>query len=209
MAVLPTPGSPMSTGLFLVRRLSTWMTRRISSSRPMTGSSLPARASRREVAAVLLERLVGGLRVAARSRAGRHARPAARARMASWPAPAPSRRRCASPPARDVASSRCSVETYSSPRRRASSSARSMSGRTRGSRLSWPPWIRARRESTAPSSTARPRRHPHRAGAASWPGCRRHPASSAARTCSASSTGLSAAVASCWAARMASWAFWV
>jgi hypothetical protein len=32
-------------GLFFVRRLRTWMTRRISSSRPMTGSSLPARAS--------------------------------------------------------------------------------------------------------------------------------------------------------------------
>ena len=45
IAVLPTPGSPMSTGLFLVRRDSTWMTRRISSSRPMTGSSLPLRAS--------------------------------------------------------------------------------------------------------------------------------------------------------------------
>src|SRR5690606_18340827 len=30
MAVLPTPGSPMSTGLFLVRRDSTCMTRRIS-----------------------------------------------------------------------------------------------------------------------------------------------------------------------------------
>ena len=44
IAVLPTPGSPMSTGLFLVRRESTWMTRRISSSRPMTGSSLPLRA---------------------------------------------------------------------------------------------------------------------------------------------------------------------
>ena len=44
MAVLPTPGSPMSTGLFFVRRLSTWMTRRISSSRPMTGSILPSRA---------------------------------------------------------------------------------------------------------------------------------------------------------------------
>ena len=42
IAVLPTPGSPISTGLFLVRRDSTWMTRRISSSRPMTGSSLPA-----------------------------------------------------------------------------------------------------------------------------------------------------------------------
>ncbi len=44
MAVLPTPASPTSTGLFLVRRESTWMTRRISSSRPMTGSSLPLRA---------------------------------------------------------------------------------------------------------------------------------------------------------------------
>ena len=44
MAVLPTPGSPMSTGLFLVRRLRIWMVRRISSSRPMTGSSLPPRA---------------------------------------------------------------------------------------------------------------------------------------------------------------------
>jgi hypothetical protein len=41
IAVLPTPGSPISTGLFFVRRLSTWMTRRISSSRPITGSSLP------------------------------------------------------------------------------------------------------------------------------------------------------------------------
>ena len=45
MAVLPTPGSPMRTGLFLVRRDSTWMTRRISSSRPMTGSIFPWRAA--------------------------------------------------------------------------------------------------------------------------------------------------------------------
>ena len=37
-------GSPISTGLFLVRRDSTWTTRRISASRPMTGSSLPSRA---------------------------------------------------------------------------------------------------------------------------------------------------------------------
>ena len=44
MAVLPTPGSPMRTGLFFVRRDRTWTTRRISSSRPMTGSSLPDRA---------------------------------------------------------------------------------------------------------------------------------------------------------------------
>mmetsp|Transcript_19242 Transcript_19242/g.48689 ORF Transcript_19242/g.48689 Transcript_19242/m.48689 type:complete len:230 (-) Transcript_19242:857-1546(-) len=44
MAVLPTPGSPMSTGLFLVRRDSTLTTREISSSRPITGSSLPSMA---------------------------------------------------------------------------------------------------------------------------------------------------------------------
>ena len=45
IAVLPTPGSPISTGLFLVRRERTWITRRISSSRPITGSSLSAFAS--------------------------------------------------------------------------------------------------------------------------------------------------------------------
>ena len=44
-AVLPTPGSPMRTGLFFVRRESTCTTRRISESRPMTGSSAPSRAS--------------------------------------------------------------------------------------------------------------------------------------------------------------------
>ena len=44
IAVLPTPGSPISTGLFFVRRESTWITRRISWSRPITGSSLPCRA---------------------------------------------------------------------------------------------------------------------------------------------------------------------
>ena len=45
IAVFPTPGSPISTGLFFVRRDRTWITRRISSSRPMTGSSLPCSAS--------------------------------------------------------------------------------------------------------------------------------------------------------------------
>ena len=44
IAVLPTPGSPISTGLFLVLRCSTWRVRRISSSRPMTGSSFPSSA---------------------------------------------------------------------------------------------------------------------------------------------------------------------
>ena len=45
MAVLPTPGSPISTGLFFVLRERTWITRRISSSRPITGSSFPCAAS--------------------------------------------------------------------------------------------------------------------------------------------------------------------
>ena len=41
IAVLPTPGSPIRTGLFLLRRARIWMARRISSSRPMTGSIFP------------------------------------------------------------------------------------------------------------------------------------------------------------------------
>ena len=57
IAVLPTPGSPIRTGLFFVRRLSTWITRRISSSRPITGSSLPLRGGLGEVAPEALERL--------------------------------------------------------------------------------------------------------------------------------------------------------
>ena len=40
-------GSPISTGLFFVLRDRIWTTRRISASRPMTGSSLPVRARRR------------------------------------------------------------------------------------------------------------------------------------------------------------------
>ena len=61
MAVLPTPGSPISTGLFLVRRDSTWMVRRISSSRPITGSSLPSRAACGQVAGIFLQRVVAVL----------------------------------------------------------------------------------------------------------------------------------------------------
>ena len=45
IAVLPTPGSPIRTGLFFVRRESTWITRRTSWSRPITGSSLPRSAA--------------------------------------------------------------------------------------------------------------------------------------------------------------------
>src|SRR5215469_12200617 len=45
MAVLPTPGSPISTGLFLVRRHKIWMTRSTSPSRPTSGSSEPSVAA--------------------------------------------------------------------------------------------------------------------------------------------------------------------
>ena len=44
-AVLPTPGSPTSTGLFFVRRERICMIRSISVSRPTHGSSLPSAAS--------------------------------------------------------------------------------------------------------------------------------------------------------------------
>ncbi len=45
IAVLPTPGSPIKTGLFFVRRDKTCMARLISSSRPMIGSILPCSAA--------------------------------------------------------------------------------------------------------------------------------------------------------------------
>ena len=44
IAVLPTPGSPMSTGLFFVRRDSTSIVCSISDSRPITGSIRSSRA---------------------------------------------------------------------------------------------------------------------------------------------------------------------
>jgi hypothetical protein len=44
MAVLPTPGSPTSSGLFFWRRQSTWIVRWTSASRPISGSILPSLA---------------------------------------------------------------------------------------------------------------------------------------------------------------------
>ena len=122
IAVLPTPGSPISTGLFLVRRDSTWITRRISSSRPITGSSLPCSASSvrsrpKRSSAWYLSSGLGSV-----TRCGpRTSRSASR--IASGVAPA--RCRMAADSACDPASasSRCSVETYSSESLRASWSA--------------------------------------------------------------------------------------
>ena len=45
MAVFPTPGSPINTGLFFLRRERISMTVSISCARPITGSSLPCLAS--------------------------------------------------------------------------------------------------------------------------------------------------------------------
>ena len=122
IAVLPTPGSPMRTGLFLVRRDSTWMTRRISSSRPMTGSSLPASAasvrSRPNFSSAWY--LSSGFWSVTRCEPRTSARACS---SASWVAPAA---RSASPARAldcESASSTCSVETYSSLSSRASLSA--------------------------------------------------------------------------------------
>ncbi len=112
-AVLPTPGSPISTGLFLVRRLSTWMTRRISASRPMTGSSRPSRlplSGRRRTSPATRTSTPrprwspGGCRAPRRCpRAGRR-RSGRRRRAPAWPRT----------PRSASATSRWSVATYSS-----------------------------------------------------------------------------------------------
>ncbi len=122
MAVLPTPGSPISTGLFFVRRESTWMTRRISSSRPITGSSLPRRAAsvrslpKRSRAWYLSSGFWSVTRWEPRMSLR-----ASRTRLLSMPvssSSAPTSSFCAS-----SARSRCSVETYWSPRDSASENA--------------------------------------------------------------------------------------
>ena len=111
IAVLPTPGSPIRTGLFLVRRESTWITRRISSSRPMTGSSLPRSASSVRSRPNFSSAWTVSSGLGEVTRCGPWTSRTASA-SASWSG---SRSATAeSRPAR--ASSRCSVEMYSSPR---------------------------------------------------------------------------------------------
>ena len=61
MAVLPTPGSPISTGLFFLRRARISMTRSISLARPMVGIELPFGGELGEVAAEVIERRRLGL----------------------------------------------------------------------------------------------------------------------------------------------------
>ena len=174
-AVLPTPGSPISTGLFLVRRDSTWTTRRISVSRPMTGSILPSRAARGEVDAVLLQRLVGALRVrrgdprspprTVRERRDQRFRGGA-GRFSSSPTAPPSAARPAS---------RCSVETYSSPSGRPAA-------RRRSSTLSTAAGQAAARDTVAPLAARQRREQRARPRRGRRPG-RRRPRAAAARRC--------------------------
>ena len=58
IAVFPTPGSPMSTGLFFVRRDRTWTTRRISSSAADHRIQLVLAGIVGQIASVALECLV-------------------------------------------------------------------------------------------------------------------------------------------------------
>ena len=113
IAVLPTPGSPISAGLFFVRRERIWMTRSISFSRPMTGSSFPARAA--SVRLIPSWSTVGVLLARFASGAGPAAELWERTRMTSWRTlsrftPRDSRTPAAIPsPSRTRPRSRCSV----------------------------------------------------------------------------------------------------
>ena len=125
IAVFPTPGSPIRTGLFFVRRDSTCMTRRISSSRPMTGSSLPDSAS------------------AVRSRpyfSSAWYEPSGSCDVTFCPPRTPaSASRSASRGITSRASRRCSTDTNSSPSVRISSNAASSTRLRRAEACGWPP----------------------------------------------------------------------
>ncbi len=114
IAVLPTPGSPISTGLFLVRRDSTCTTRRISESRPITGSSFPDRAasvrSTPYFSSALYVPSGSGVVTRAEPRTLVNA-----SRSASGVAPWRFSSVSTGPPSAARPTSTCSVETYSSP----------------------------------------------------------------------------------------------
>ena len=152
IAVLPTPGSPIRTGLFLVRRERTWITRRISSSRPITGSSLPRRAISVRLRAYFSKawkessgfcettRWLPRIALSASSTLPLVA-PASRSKSAA--APRPSRQ----------ARSRCSTETKSSRKPSARRSAESSSARMRS-----PGWGLAPPSTRGPASSLSPKR---------------------------------------------------
>ena len=208
MAVLPTPGSPMRTGLFFVRRERTWMTRRISSSRPMTGSSLPGPGLLGQVAAVLLERLVRALRASRevtrwppRIRRGRRGAPRGRPRDAPG---APGPRRPTSTIAEQEVLGRDELVAQAArllgrALQHAAAAGRGSAGRRRSS-----PGARG-----APASSPRKAARSDAQPAERLGGDPLVASTSAARRCSASRTGLWSRSASACAPAIASWAFWV
>ncbi len=134
MAVLPTPGSPISTGLFFVRRCRIWIVRRISSSRPITGSSLPCRA--RSVRSIVYFFSASRCDSASALLTFAPPRTASIAAMSAvFVSPASRARRPASPLSSAIASRNISLATNSSPRFCASRSA--MFSRPARSRPIW------------------------------------------------------------------------
>ncbi len=122
MAVLPTPGSPISTGLFFVRRHRIWITRSSSRSRPTSGSSWPSRA------ACVRSRLNSASREVSFGRAAGVFSPALRASSSrSVDRRSPRSCKISAPKhfsSRRIPSSKCSVPTCRCPRRSASSVAK-------------------------------------------------------------------------------------
>jgi len=183
MAVLPTPGSPMSTGLFFVRRASTCIARRISSSRPMTGSRLPRRASSVRSLVYLSSAwyVASGSALVTRwlPRRSRSARSTTSRDRPSSSSSARAGERSSS----SIASSMCSVEMYSSLSRLASAAA--ASSRSLSSRPMYvsPPLTSGTRSSEAAS---RPRNTPGLTPARSMSAAMSPPScvSSASRRCS-------------------------
>ena len=140
-AVLPTPGSPTTIGLFLLRRPRICITRRISSSRPITGSSAPRRRQQRQVAREPLQRRIAGAEVAAAPRAASDRGRGARRRLDRLLELGQRRaRRCAArPPPPSASPAACPAADRSarpSPRRaRARRSARYRAGAARGAQV--------------------------------------------------------------------------
>src|SRR6266545_4490934 len=209
MAVLPTPGSPISTGLFLVRRESTCTTRRISSSRPITGSSPPERAA--SVRSRPKRSSAWYLASGSWSVTCLPPRTSVRAaRIASRVTPASVSSRAAELDPSATASSRCSVETYWSPMAPASLRARSISRPVWGDRTvsCSGPYTLGMRSS---ASLARALRAPGSAPARRTTG-KTTPSGSdnrATSRCSGSMRWWSLATAVRWATASACWARWV
>src|SRR3954447_8930957 len=205
IAVLPTPGSPISTGLFLVRRESTCTTRRISVSRPTTGSIFPSRArSVRSTAYFCSTWKVPSGSGVVTLRLPRTVRNAARS--ASRVAPALVSTAAASPSELARPTSRCSVETYSSPSALACSpaalSTRSSSRDGEGAGTVAPLTLGIRR--SAASVLARTSATSAPTALSSGPAMPSVCSSSAASRCRGSSAAWPRSTASRWAAVIAS-----